>query len=574
VRWGVGVLALLVLLSVGWLLYSSLRVRSELQAVRSGVHTMRDDIAAGKIADARATAVAVRGHADNAARLSSGPVWALASDVPALGDPFTTTRALTSSVRLVADGAISPLIDALGTFQSGQLRTKDGTFDLPRIAALAPTVATANSTVDTAIEQLRAASSSTWLGPVNHARDQLISQLSPLSTDLGNIGRAVAVVPTVLGADGPRSYMISFQNDAESRATGGIPGAFAIIRTNHGKVTFTNFEPDNYFGDTRASGLTFGGEFSNLFQTAQEDYRDSNYSPNFPYAAQIWASMWQAKTGEHLDGALIVDPTALSYLLSAHGAGPIHLPDGSVIGAGNVVKLTQQTIYQRYPALSQQTARKNFLLSFAKTVSEKLLSTKVDAGQLVREAATGAAQHRLLFWSRDVNVEKELTDVPLGGVVPTDAKRPYVAVAVDNDSQSKLDYYLHTAMAWQRTGCGPTRHVTVTVTLTNQAPTQLPAYVIGNSFPRRTETLDLYVYGSSGGHFTGATEDDRPVQFGLQGTDLGHPVFGAFVNVPPNGQQTVVQYHFTEPAGVGPVLVREQPMINPMTTTVSDNSCR
>lgn len=533
---------------------------------------MRAEIAAGQIAQARRTALAVRGHADNAARLSGGPVWALASDVPVLGDPFTTAQALTSSVRLVADGAISPLIDALGTFQSGGLRTADGAFDLPRIEALGPKVGTANTTVHTAIAHLRAASNSTWLGPVNKARDELITQLSPLSTDLGNIGRAVAVVPTVLGAHGPRSYMISFQNDAESRATGGIPGAFAIIRADNGKVSFSNFEPDNYFGDTQASGLHFGDEFENLFQTAQEDYRDSNYSPNFPYAGQIWASMWQAKTGEHLDGALVIDPTALSYLLAK--SGPVHLPDGSLIGADNVVKLTQQTIYQRYPALNQQTARKNFLLSFAKTVSEKLLSPDVNAGGLVRAAATGAAQHRLLFWSRDANVERELATVPLGGVVPTDSKRPYVAVAVDNDSQSKLDYYLHTSMNWQRTGCGASRQVTVTVTLTNDAPTQLPPYVVGNSFPKRTETLDLYVYGSSGGHFTGATVNGGRVRFGLQGTDLGHPVYGAFVNIPPGGQQTVVAYHFTEPAGVGPVLVREQPMINPMTTTVSDSSCR
>ena len=37
--------------------------------------------------------------------------------------------------------------------------------------------------------------------------------------------------------------------------------------------------------------------------------------------------MWQHKTGEHLDGALALDPTALSYLL--HATGPATLPDGS-----------------------------------------------------------------------------------------------------------------------------------------------------------------------------------------------------------------------------------------------------
>jgi hypothetical protein len=251
----------------------------------------------------------------------------------------------------------------------------------------------------------------------------------------------------------------------------------------------------------------------------------------------------------------------------------VTLPDGSSIGAGNVVRLTQQTIYGRYPALGQQAARKKFLLAFAKAVSAKLLAPAVNSGELLRAAATGADQNRLLFWSRDANVEHELTTVPLGGVVPSDSKRPYVAVAMDNDSQSKLDYYLHATMDWHRSGCGPTRDVTVTVTVTNDAPTQLPPYVIGNSFPPRTESLDLYVYGSAGGHFTSITANGSHT-FGVQGFNLGHPVYGAVVNVPPGGKQVVVAYHLKEPAGTGPVQVREQPMINAMTTTVSDNSCR
>jgi hypothetical protein len=251
--------------------------------------------------------------------------------------------------------------------------------------------------------------------------------------------------------------------------------------------------------------------------------------------------------------------------------GPVRLADGVTISAANVVQYTQQTLYARFPQTSQITERKNFLLELARAVSTKLLTPGIDSGGVLHAAGVGASQGRLLFWSRDANVERELQSVPLGGVVP-DTKQPYVGLALNNDSQSKLDYYLHTSMQYASTGCGGTRDVTVTVTFTNDAPQNLPRYVIGNSFPKRTETLDVYLYGSVGARFTKVTSGGV-TPFHLTAPDRGHPVYYASINVPP-GRPTTVVYHLTEPASNGPLIVRDQPMVNPMTTTVSAAHCR
>ncbi len=45
---------------------------------------------------------------------------------------------------------------------------------------------------------------------------------------------AVRLLPTMLGMEGKRDYLVLFQNNAEIRATGGIPGAFATMSANHG----------------------------------------------------------------------------------------------------------------------------------------------------------------------------------------------------------------------------------------------------------------------------------------------------------------------------------------------------
>ena len=57
----------------------------------------------------------------------------------------------------------------------------------------------------------------------------------------GSAARASAtafdLLPEMLGKDGPRRYLLLIQNNAEIRATGGIPGSIAVLRSDHGKIT-------------------------------------------------------------------------------------------------------------------------------------------------------------------------------------------------------------------------------------------------------------------------------------------------------------------------------------------------
>ena len=39
----------------------------------------------------------------------------------------------------------------------------------------------------------------------------------------------------MLGGDGPRNYLLVFQNNAEIRATGGLPGSWAEVHAEDGK---------------------------------------------------------------------------------------------------------------------------------------------------------------------------------------------------------------------------------------------------------------------------------------------------------------------------------------------------
>jgi hypothetical protein len=561
---GLGVFALLALAGAAWVLYTGLKARTELEAVRAAVHNLRDDVSAGDLSAARADAELVRMHSDRAYDLTTGPVWAVAAAIPYLGDPLDTTRAVTSSVHAVADGALPAVVQATHGLSGKTLRGPDGRLDVAAISALAGPLDHAASVMDGAVHTISAASDTTWLGSVNTARDDLLDQLTRLNTSVHGASLAADVTPAMLGANGPRTYMVTFENNAELRGLGGLPGAFAILRADHGKLSFVHFGSNDSLYRT-ASGVDLGTDFTSLWPgQPTKSYKNSDGSPHFPYAAQIWASMWQRKSGQHLDGAIALDPTALSYLLAV--TGPATLPDHTKVSTDNVVALTQQEVYARWPLATDKPARKKFLDDVARAVAKKFVTTTASPTALLKAAGKAAAEYRLLLWARDPAIENRLAPLPLAGEVPTTS--PYAGLAIVNTLGSKLDYYLHGSFSYQRTGCGTTRSVTATITLSNEAPAHLPKYVYGyTGFPgypkkRGATRLAVYYYASSGAQVTSVTNDGEPFTSST-GAERGHPVVKMNVTIPAGQERTLV-VHLTEPAGTGAPVVRLQPMINPL----------
>jgi Protein of unknown function (DUF4012) len=306
-----------------------------------------------------------------------------------------------------------------------------------------------------------------------------LRQVTTLNSTLTSANLAVRILPTMLGAGGPKRYFLGFQNEAESRGTGGLPGAFAIIEANHGKLAFTAMESDTTLEGV-AADVNFGPAYNHLYDGAGPTrmYVNSNLSPNFPYAAQIWASMWRKHSGQKLDGVIAVDPTALGYLLAV--TGPATLPDHTQVSGDNAVALTQATSYAMFGAgAAANDLRKAYLLQVASAASKKILGARADPTALLQAAAQAAGERRLLVWSPDPAVQGELAQTSVGGVIP-DTTAPYIGLSIVNGGGGKLDYYLDRSLTWTRTGCGPTRASTVRITLTNNAPASgLPAMVTG-----------------------------------------------------------------------------------------------
>ncbi len=387
----------------------------------------------------------------------------------------------------------------------------------------------------------------------------------------------------MLGQHGVQRYFVALQNNAESRGLGGLPGAFAILQADHGTVTFSGFYDDSALAGVKAQ-VDLGADFDHRY--AQDDpyglYVNSNVSPDFRDAAQIWAAMWQRKTGQRVDGAIALDPTALSYFLAA--TGPATLPGGEQVGSDNVVRLTESDVYARFPtnpssaeaSNAANAARKAFLINVAKAVEGRLL-TGGNTRQLLDAASRASGERRLLVWSADPAVQQRIEQTNLAGTLAADG-HPYAGFTVLNAAGSKLDYYLDRSMTYERAGCGASRRVAATFTLTNSAPRSgLPAYVTsrGDHAPAGAKPGDnrlLVSYYATPGATIDAVTLDGVRQNVEPTTEKGLVVLTVDVELPAGASRTV-SVTAEEPAAPGPVTVLRQPLVRPMTVTEKSISC-
>ncbi|HEX7535944.1 MAG TPA: DUF4012 domain-containing protein, partial [Dermatophilaceae bacterium] len=353
----------------------------------------------------------------------------------------------------------------------------------------------------------------------------------------------------------------------------------AIVEANHGKLRFTRME-----NNTRLSGISatvnFGPDYQQLYSGAATTslFVNGNLSPHFPYAAQIWASMWKKYSGQKVDGVLAVDPTALGYLLAV--TGPATLPDKSQITGANAVALTQSTNYAKFGGLSASAIeqRKAYQLDIASASSKKILAARGDPTGLLQAAGRAAGERRVLVWSADPAVQADLAHTSVAGIIPT-TTAPYVGLSIVNEGGNKLDYYLDRSVTWQAAGCGPTRRTTVTITLTNNAPASgLSPYVTSrsdsHSYPVKPgdNRLDVTYLATQGALMDSVTVGGKPDTASI-GAERGHPVYTVDLELPRGTSRTIV-LHLVEPAGTGAPIVLRQPLVRPLEVTLKDAVCR
>lgn len=547
-RWALGLAGVAVVLLAGLAGYQALQAREALVNVAGDFEGVSMHLRAGDLASARAGVESARRQARDADEATSGLIWDAASHAPFLGDDVEAVRTVADVSRALADDVLTDVVTASERLDPRRLRPRNGRIALGPLEEVAPAVVSADHELQRQADVVAAVETDSLVAQLAAPVEELQVRLAEAASLSSRASYAVRLLPPMLGADGPRDYLVLFQNNAEIRATGGIPGAVAVLRADNGKLSLERQGTAADLGYHPQPPLRLTSEEVALYERKLGMFgADVNFTPDFPRTAQIARAMWKAEQGQTVDGVLSADPVALSYLLE--GTGPVGVPGGTTLSAANAVDLLLSEVYRTQPDAELQNV---FFAAAARAVFDAVASGKGDPAVLLEGLTRSANEGRVFAWSAEPREQQLLADTVLGGAVPREAgSSPYVGVFMNDGTAAKMQYYLEHRVDVEPVSCnsGGRQELEVTVTMTSNAPKNagaLPPSVIG---PREGGLgyfgvrpgymrINVHLYAPIGGWIkTSAIDgDERPLH---EVEHLGHPVGSRSVELAPGQTRTL-----------------------------------
>ncbi|MGQ5261707.1 DUF4012 domain-containing protein [Micromonospora sp. ZYX-F-536] len=565
---GALVVGSLLLATGGWIGFRGWQARAHLLNAAGLARELSAQVVGGDSDRALRTLAALQEQSGAARAATADPGWRLAGRTPIAGDDVDAVGRIAVAIDELARQAFPTLLrtDLTSLVPTG------GRLDLDRLTAVSGEL----SRVDDSVQRIRSD-----LAAV--PADRLVSQIRQALTDLrGEIDRLASLtsaadqgsrlLPPLLGANGPRRYLLVSQNPAELRATGGMFGAYAMIEADKGSVRMGKQGSSASLGQFNPP-LKLPAETRALWTDLPGMYpADVNLTPHFPTAAALYREMFRRKTGTTVDGVLAVDPVVLSYLLKA--TGPVLVPGGVPLSSEKVVQTLLNETYQRLDVKQQDT----FFAASAAAVFDAFFKKNVNPKVLLSAFDRAITERRILFWSARPEEQRTIGDSRLAGTLPEQDTVPTVGVFLNDGSGAKLGYYLRPTANLTVGECQPDgrRELRLRVTLRSTAPKSgLSESVLGLGMagdPYTMRTL-VSIFSPAGGSVLDARLDGTEIAMGT-GTERRRQVATANVEASPGAERALEVTLLTAKTGAGQAELWLTPTASPWTTQVhSAPSC-
>ena len=182
-----------------------------------------------------------RSHAESAHDATHSLPWNIAAVVPWLGSPFKTGQQISDVVLGLAADVLQPSADVAQALSPDRL-LEGGRVDVQLLRDAAPGLTEISADAARLDAAARAISDPTYFRSPRCSRATSGANLE-ITGLLENTALAARLVPPMMGADGPRTYFVAFQTNAEARGTGGLLGGFGILRFDNGTPTVDTLGP-------------------------------------------------------------------------------------------------------------------------------------------------------------------------------------------------------------------------------------------------------------------------------------------------------------------------------------------
>lgn len=492
-----------------WMSFRVVEVKNHLSAVASLASSVEFKKIVKSDPGSLELLVQIQQHARGASDTTNDPIWRASTLLPLLGPNLRAVGEVADAADSLASKAAEPLLDASTLLASAGLSPVDGQIDIAALEKVSPRLNTAAMTLKKAVERLAAIDRRYLVPEIADGLDEFVPQLEKTANAVDLSSRLTSILPSILGANEPRNYLVLVQNNAEIRATGGLPGSLAVVRIENGQIDLRSQATGAELGKF-VPRISVDQEQELIYTTRLGAYiSDVNLTPDFPTAARTAKAMWETRYNTRIDGVLAIDPVVLAHILAASGPlplqGPADLPVNSdfpaLLSADNVVRILLSEVYTTLDGPGQDL----FFASIAKQFFESLVAGKTPPIELLQALVQSSDENRLHAWSDRKAEQDVIASTRLGGAITfgPDAGPGSFGAFFNDGTGAKMDYYVKRQVQLVK-DCrqGDYGETTVRVTSTNTADVRasslLPSYVTGggqHGIPPGSVQTNIVVYG-------------------------------------------------------------------------------
>lgn len=452
--------------------------------VEGAVAATRDGVAAAGDGDgpaaAREFALAEQGFA--AADRRVGALWASpARLVPVVGPNVAVLQdSVSLGVELTgAAGAVAGQVD-FDTVQ--QL---DGGVDLATLADFKVPVSRAAEAADAAVSVLAGMDSPWIVGPLAERVAELSGEVAELDgqAELAELG--VLRGPAMLGAEGPRRYLVLLGNPAELRDMGGHLGNWAELVATDGQLELVDVGgPLELATPLDQAPAWVREELPLSFSVLKPTEFPQNWggNPDTEVVRRLTSDLYEQRTGRVVDGVIYADTAAFAGFLELSGPVPVNgLPEPFELTSQNAEQFLTRDQFVRFEREVDADAA---VIDAIEEVFQRLTTTELPSPQALGAIFSPLVERGSLSMATDHRPDDALVDrLGLGGIVPTPSGSDVLGVFQRNAGPNKIDSFLSRStdvqLQWSPV-TGDVRSL-VTVEVRNDAPSEgLNRLVLGN----------------------------------------------------------------------------------------------
>jgi hypothetical protein len=337
------------------------------------------------------------------------------------------------------------------------------------------------------------------VGPIASARDSFDKEIGRISALLQTGQHLLSYAGPFLGADGPRTYLVAGENNAEMRDQGAVL-SWAVLTAKDGTFTMSHASSVGTLSIRHPAPVTLPRGTESAFGPLDptQVWQSVNASADFPLSGKVMAAMYHQRTHKSVDGVIALDVPALEDVLRITGPLTVkHIP--GVVDTENAGFVLLRGLYLLFPHNYQEGTRHDEVSAVATAAVHWLQHNHYDLAYLVDQLAKATKGRHLLVWSRFPTLERAVEGFGASGSLTVHGTNT-IHLAIESAVAAKLDYYLRTDVVYHvYIDANGTATIEAKIEVANTAkPNSTPHYIYGpdhiNSFVRGqyVARLDLW----------------------------------------------------------------------------------